>query len=72
MLEYNRMRFVFQDVMLTRDNLKRRKWQGDSRSKFCDCAEEESIQHFFGCAIPKYVWSISFVLGVNCAPESFR
>ena len=46
MLEYNRMRLVFQDVMLTRDNLKRRKWQGDSRSSFCDCEEEESIQHF--------------------------
>lgn len=58
MLEYNKKWLVFQDVTLTRDILKRRKWQGGSRSCFYDCEEEESIQYFLD-------------VGLNCATESF-
>jgi hypothetical protein len=45
------------DVLLTRDNLRKRKWQGDPCCVFCDC--EESIPHlFFQCPVARIVWSV--------------
>ena len=36
------------DVVLTKDNLLKRKWQGDPTCVFCEC--DETIPHlFFGC-----------------------
>jgi len=45
------------DAILTRDNLRKRKWQGDPCCVFCD--GEESISHlFFQCPIARIVWSV--------------
>lgn len=59
-----------QDVILTKDNLLRKKWKGDPNCAFC--SEKETIDHlFFGCNVSKYVWSIIAVtVGANCRPES--
>jgi hypothetical protein len=45
------------DALLTRDNLRKRKWQGDPCCVFYD--GEESISHlFFQCPIARIVWSV--------------
>jgi hypothetical protein len=45
------------DALLTKDNLKKRKWQGDPSCVFCDC--EETISHlFFQCPVAKVIWVV--------------
>jgi hypothetical protein len=45
------------DAVLTKDNLVKRKWQGDTKCMFCEV--DESIDHlFFQCPIARVVWSI--------------
>jgi len=45
------------DAILTKDNLIKRKWQGDTKCMFCEM--DESIDHlFFQCPIARVVWSI--------------
>lgn len=53
------------DAILTRDNLIRRKWNGDPKCLFCDA--DEIITHlFFQCPIAKVIWSVVAVcLGAN-------
>ena len=47
--------YLYKGVILTKDNLARRQWQGD---RFSD----ESIQHlFFDCHFAKFVWRIVYV-----------
>jgi hypothetical protein len=62
------MWLVFQNVILTKDNLVKRKWKGSPTCYFCK--ENESSQHlFFECSTAKYVWSlIAFTLGSDCRP----
>ena len=56
---------------LTKDNLLKRGWNGDSKCMFC--REDESIIHlFFECSMAKYVWSmVAMVVGGDCRPSSF-
>ena len=55
---------IEQNVILTKDNLVKRKWQGDVRC--CFCPENESINHlFFDCSMARYIWSlIALVVGL--------
>jgi hypothetical protein len=47
--------YLYKGVILTKDNLARRQWQG--YRKCCFCSIEESIQHlFFDCHFAKFVW----------------
>jgi hypothetical protein len=47
--------YLYKGVILTKDNLVRRQWQGDR--KCCFCSSNESIQHlFFDCHFAKFVW----------------
>ena len=49
--------YLRRGVVLTKDNLARRNWQGSQ--KCCFCHENETIQHlFFDCRLSKMVWSM--------------
>jgi hypothetical protein len=51
------MWYLYKGVILTKDNLARRQWQGDK--KCCFCSSNESIQHlFFDCHFAKFIWRI--------------
>jgi hypothetical protein len=51
------MWFVYQKEILTKDNLKKRNWQGSSRCCFYD--HEETVQHLFiDCPFVKIIWTI--------------
>jgi hypothetical protein len=51
------MWFLYRKVVLTKDNLKRRNWSGDS--KCCFCSEDETVHHlFFTCPLAKLMWRI--------------
>ena len=56
-------------VVLTKDNLIKRKWVGDPSCYFC--SEEEDISHlFFCCPVVKIIWGIlGQVLGANNVPS---
>ena len=66
------MWLIENNSILTRDNLSRRGWQGDTRCAFC--MRDESINHlFFDCTTAKYIWSlVAHVVGANCRPCSFE
>ena len=55
-------------VVLTKDNLIKRKWVGDPSCYFCS---EEDINHlFFCCPVVKIIWGIlGQVLGANNVPS---
>lgn len=49
--------YLCQGVVLTKDNLAKRNWQGSTRC--CFCHHEETIKHlFFDCRLARTVWSI--------------
>uniref|UniRef100_A0A453K060 Reverse transcriptase zinc-binding domain-containing protein n=1 Tax=Aegilops tauschii subsp. strangulata TaxID=200361 RepID=A0A453K060_AEGTS len=49
------MWFVHKQVILTKDNLIKRRWVGSSRCCFCD--HDETIQHLFlECPLAKLLW----------------
>jgi hypothetical protein len=51
------MWFVHRKEILTKDNLKERNWDGDTKCCFCD--DEESVNHIFiECPFAKIVWHI--------------
>jgi len=51
--------YLQKGVLLTRDNLIKRKWKGES--KCCFCNNNETIQHlFFDCHVAKFVWNAVF------------
>ena len=62
---------IEQNAILTKDNLTKRNWSGDSTCAFCNM--NESIAHlFFECDIVKYTWSlVAFVIGADNRPSSF-
>ena len=64
------MWLIYNNAILTKDNLVKRKWVGDERCSFC--CEPESISHLlFECAMSKYVWSlVATVVGALCRPIS--
>jgi hypothetical protein len=48
------MWYLYKGVVLTKDNLVRRQWQGDK--KCCFCSSGESIQHLlFDCHFAKFM-----------------
>lgn len=63
--------FICHNAILTKDNVLRRNWEGDSKCLFCD--NEETILHlFFECVAAKYVWGIvGNVIGAGHRPNSF-
>ena len=47
-------------VILTKDNLVKRKWKGSVKCCFCD--SNESIQHlFFDCPLARFMWNAVFI-----------
>ena len=48
-------------VILTKDNLAKRNWKGDT--KCCFCSSSEAIQHlFFDCYVARFVWNAVYVV----------
>ena len=51
------MWFLYNKVILTKDNLAKRNWNGCKKCVFCD--SEESIDHlFFTCRFAHFLWTI--------------
>ena len=51
---------VQRGVILTKDNLLKRRWKGGS--KCCFCSEDETIPHlFFDCHVAQFVWNAVFL-----------
>ena len=62
------MWYLYKGVILTKDNLARRQWQGDR--KCCCCSSNESIQHLlFDCHYAKFMWRIVHV-SFNLIPQT--
>jgi hypothetical protein len=62
------MWFLLKRVLLTKDNLARRNWQGSKKCCFCD--KDESIQHLFlSCPLAKIVWQIVY-MAFNITPPT--
>ena len=59
------MWFVHKQVILTKDNLIKRRWVGSSRCCFCD--HDETIQHLFlECPLAKLLWrTIHIAFNIN-------
>jgi hypothetical protein len=61
---------VYQDAILTKNNLLKINWQGN---KFCSfCNMEENISHlFFECPLARYIWSlVAWVIKAECRPAN--
>jgi hypothetical protein len=51
------MWFFYREVILTKDNLVKRNWQGSKTCCFCD--QDETIQHlFFVWPLAQIIWRI--------------
>jgi hypothetical protein len=61
---------LYNDAVLTKDNLIRRRWIGDPKCMFCE--EDENITHlFFQCPTAKVIWSVIAVcFGANNIPTN--
>ncbi|WVZ67862.1 hypothetical protein U9M48_016884 [Paspalum notatum var. saurae] len=60
--------FLMKGVILTKDNLKKRNWNGDDGCCFCN--KKETIQHlFFDCHVARFVWRI-FEVAFGLKPPS--
>jgi hypothetical protein len=59
------MWFLNKKVILTKDNPRKRNWQGNSKCCFCD--KEETIQHlFFDFSLAKIIWrTIHMSFGIS-------
>ena len=61
------MWFVHKQVILTKDNLLKRKWLGSPQC--CFCVQDEAIQHLFiVCLLAKLLWR-SIHIDFNIAPS---
>jgi hypothetical protein len=58
------------NAILTRDNMVKRKWNGDPSCCFCN--QMETVEHlFFQCSIAKCIWGmVGICLGSKCIPSS--
>jgi hypothetical protein len=53
------MWFVNNKVLLTKDNLAKRKWMGSQKCCFCD--DNETVQHLFlACPFARIIWRMIF------------
>ena len=51
------MSYLYKGVVLTKDNLVRRNWEGSKLFSFCHA--EETIQYlFFNCHYPRFLWGL--------------
>lgn len=57
--------FLVKGATLTKDNLAKRMWQGDT--KCCFCSSLETIQHlFFDCHMARFVWNtVHIIFGIR-------
>jgi len=64
------MWLIYNNAILTKDNLVKRNWVGDERCSFC--YEPKSISYLlFECTMSKYVWSlVAIVVGALCHSSS--
>jgi len=61
--------YLKRGVILTKDNLIKRRWKGDSKCSFCGL--EENIQHiFFDCRVVRFVWNALFITFNIQSPKS--
>lgn len=59
-------------ALLTKDNMRKRNWQGDPCCAFCDCVET-SPHLFFQCPVAKVIWSvIAKCFGANNMPSNIQ
>ena len=65
------MWLIHQNAIFIKDNLIKRKWQGDTRCHFC--SGQMTVDHlFFECSLAKFIWSVvAIVVGAPCRPCSF-
>jgi hypothetical protein len=62
------MWFVHKEVILTKDNLAKRRWEGSKRCYFCD--QDENIKHLFlTCPLGKLLWRTIHV-AFNVSPPT--
>jgi hypothetical protein len=62
---------AFQDAVITRDNMRKRKWPGSPLCSFC-CAVETTNHLFFHCSVAKIAWgAMRKVLGTSFCPKNF-
>ena len=62
------MWFLNRNVLLTKDNLAKRKWQGCTKCSFCGC--EEIVEHLFiSCPFAQLIWRVVFC-SYNIPPPS--
>jgi hypothetical protein len=63
---------VLRNKILTKDNLKKRNWQGSDGCVFCGLLE--SINHlFFDCLVARYVWRVIQVsLNLKSTPKNLH
>ena len=58
-------------VILTKDNLAWRSWNGDTRCTFCHSLE--SIQHLFlDCFYAKFLWRVVHLMFAISTPQEYR
>lgn len=63
------MSFVRKKVILSKDNLAKRNWEGSKRCNFCD--NDETIKHLFlDCPLAKILWQ-SVHIAFNITPRQF-
>ena len=56
-------------VILTKDNLAKRNWNGSKQ--YCFCMNDETIVHlFFGCLMARLVWRIIFITFGHTKPSN--
>lgn len=62
--------FFFQDTVLTRDEMKRRKWKHNPKCSFC--GDRETSQHlFFLCPVARVAWrTVASVFGIDLCPNN--
>jgi hypothetical protein len=60
--------YMYMEVVLTKDNLAKRNWDGSKQCSFC--LRDESIQHlFFNCHYARFLWGLTYFT-FNIPPPS--
>lgn len=63
--------YLRRGIILTKDNLAKRKWKG--KKKRCFCHKDETIQHlFFQCHVTRLVWSVIHMAYNLQHPQNFN
>ena len=63
--------YLRRGVILTKDNLAKRNWQGNQQCRFCQ--ENETIQHlFFDCRMVRLAWTTVYAAWGIPKPSQLR